>query len=284
MASPIPPSWVEEKLAPDGRLEDGCHPAEAQALQDYILGTATVEQAAYAITRPVATSAEPGAHLHRLWGLLTDALVEWPTAEETTSAVIQLMAAIEHLPDESHLSDQARVSLHHGPLWKGLPGFGHQWSDEHKRGDWRGQQQIILTEDRPSLRAKLVKIARIEAQMVTASVGGIPLDWGYECISQAVERSDAVLDLEIPMAAEWFRVAGRLIYEGAVRGERSWALETMQDLWTGTKEMSLARWEFWEGRLRTLAERDETGDVQDAAEEALRAMEVAKKQQNVNGV
>ncbi|KAL1983252.1 hypothetical protein VTN96DRAFT_350 [Rasamsonia emersonii] len=281
MAS-ISPAWFKEKLAPDGCVEDGCHPDEAQALQEYIEGKTTAEQAAYTITRPVATSAEPGDNLHRLWGLLTDALVEWPSAEET-SALIQLMAAIEHLPEESHLTDRARASLHHGPPWNGLPGFGHQWSDEHKRGDWRrtiSEQQQITTSERAALRAKVVKIASIEAQMVAAGVGGIPLDWGYECISEALERSDAVLDFEIPMAAEWFKVAGRLIYEGAVHGERSWALEKRQDLWKGQKEMSLVRWEFWEGRLQGLAEQNET---RDAAEEALRAMQVAKKEY-VNGV
>ncbi|KAL1962095.1 hypothetical protein VTN77DRAFT_562 [Rasamsonia byssochlamydoides] len=250
----IPSALFEEKLAPEGNVEDGCHPEEAQALQEYDQGKITAEEAAYAITRPIETAEEPGNHLHRLWGLLTDALVEWPSAK--TPALIRLLDEIEKLPEPTHLTadPRANASLPHGPLWKGLPGFGHQWSDEHKWGEWRNAitRQIDPTE-RNELRSRIVNIAGIEAQVAIASEGRIlPLDWGYECISDALEYSGAVLDFEIPMAAEWFKVAARRIYEGAVKGERSWAFKK-HDLWQG-EEMSLARWSSWESHLQQVVE------------------------------
>jgi hypothetical protein len=48
--------WFTEKLAPDGVLEDGCHPDEANVLKAYIHKYTALLEAAQAITPPTLDS------------------------------------------------------------------------------------------------------------------------------------------------------------------------------------------------------------------------------------
>ena len=58
--------WFAWNIAPDGDIEDGCYPQEAQALKDYLGQDTTSTDAVQAITRPIATATNPKEHLHRL--------------------------------------------------------------------------------------------------------------------------------------------------------------------------------------------------------------------------
>lgn len=101
----------------------------------------------------------------------------------------------------------------------------------------------------------------------------MPLSWGYECLSDALECQDAVLDFEVPAAAVWVKVAGARLKEGAERGERSWALERDGRLWSAGP-MSLERWEFW---MRRFEEIEDVGNgIINAASEGLRGMRTAR--------
>ena len=144
------------------------------------------------------------------------------------------------------------------------------WSDEHKRDDWRNTLAVIDPTNRADLRAEHIRKAEIEARLVVADVGGIPLDWGYDCIAEALERYNAVLDFEIPAAAKWIAIAGNRLYAGAVDGRESWPLARRRDFGKEAKRMSLKRWSFWKERIEEVQQQSEA--TEEAAKAAVRDM------------
>lgn len=272
--------WFSSKLAPDGALEDGCHPQEAQAMKDYLHQKTTAAEAAQAITHRMVTADNPGADLARLWGFLMDSLLELPS--EHIESLAELLEAIENLaePDFKAVDERRRTSE---KLWRGLPGFGNLWADSYQSGSWRKAAAAAAAKGpgRDALRKTHVRKAEIEARLVTAGVGGIPVDWGYEVVADALESGNALLDFEVPAAARWLVFCGQRFRQGAEDGEESWALKPhatassmtpSRDLWRASPDqaMSLDRWSSWEGRLREL--QSGQGIVRDAATTALGAM------------
>lgn len=59
----------------------------------------------------------------------------------------------------------------------------------------------------------------------------VSIDWAYKTVADALKASGAVLDLEVPPAAEWLTMLGARVHAGAVRGELSWGLAGQRDLW-----------------------------------------------------
>ncbi|KAA6406615.1 MAG: hypothetical protein FRX48_09547 [Lasallia pustulata] len=144
------------------------------------------------------------------------------------------------------------------------------WADEHKPDDWRRTLAGSDPTKGAQLRAQHVRKAEIEAQLAVADVGDIPLDWGYDCIADALESYNTVLDFEIPAAAKWIAIAGKRLHAGAVGGKESWALERQRDCGKECKLMNLERWSFWEERLKELFQQSEA--TQDAANSAIHEM------------
>lgn len=249
-------AWFSHRLAPDGDIEDGCHPDEAQALKDYFAEKTTVIQAAHAITKPIVLSSNPNNDLPQLWALLMDALIELPS--QYTQPLIQLIQAIEELP-KPDISNVEKDKLPvHGRLWRSLPGFGHQWADEGASYNWRlrlDQMEDISEIERNQLLERHVKRAKIEARLAVAGLADIPLDWGYECVADALERSEALLDFEVPAACQWLTVARDRFRADAGLGATSWALEKKRDLWKSQTDgkMTSERWQFWVNRLEALS-------------------------------
>lgn len=250
-------AWFLHQLAPDGSTEDGCHPDEAQALKDYLSQNLTPEQASHAITVPIITSLTPNSDLPRLWGLLSNALVDLPPRH--TKPLVELIRAIEALPppDMSAVPEDQRPA--HGDLWSGLPGFGHQWADETASYQWRwtarGKEGPRLGDlsaaDVSALQARHARRQEVEALLAVEGLAGIPVDWGYECVADALERSDAAVDFEVVGACQWLRVAGSRMRQDADRGVTSWGLDKERDLFkTGERgHMTRERWQFWVDRL-----------------------------------
>lgn len=172
--------------------------------------------------------------------------------ETQITPVIQLLDAIQHLPEPDLTGRRTEDTPVDGHLWQGLPGFGHMWADEHKRGHWHDALAAEKGAGRTEMRSVHVRKANVEARLMIAGVGGIPLDWGYECIADALERQDAVVDFEVPAAAEWIAVAGDQLYAGVQTGCKSWALESRRDFGREAAVMTLERWLFWEQRLEEL--------------------------------
>ncbi|KAI8166263.1 hypothetical protein K4K49_013232 [Colletotrichum sp. SAR 10_70] len=279
-------NWFSSKLAPDGDIEDGCHPQEAQAMKDYLHQKTNAAEAAQAITNPVATAENPGEDLVRLWGFLMDSLVELPA--EHIEALVELLKAIENLsePDFKALDESKRPSE---KLWKGLPGFGNLWADSYQSGSWRKAATAAKGPERDVLRDAHVRKAEIEARLVAAEIGAIPIDWGYEVVADALESSNALLDFEVAAAAKWLVICGQRFRKGAEDGEESWALKPHVTTSTITpsrdlskaswdQKLSLERWSWWEGRLREL--QGEKGVVQEAATTALGAMSKISRAQS----
>ncbi len=265
-------SWFIWHMNPDGNKEDGCHPQEAAALKEYLQSAnPNAEEAARAIIVPVENESDPIDNCHRLWSLLMDALNDLP---EHRIKLITLLQAIQKLPP-AHPKQGERRSIVN---WHGLPGFGHLWSDCHINDNWRSSMHEWAPEQCEAVRSDYQKQAEIEAQLVVGKVGEIPLEWGYECISNALERSDAALDFEIPAAAEWFLNAGRTICDGDDGGEGGWALKQKNDLWKGSEGWSPERREYWEERMKEIGGMDGLRqDTRDAAKKAIEAIKAVEK-------
>ena len=242
--------WFAWHIAPDGDIEDGCHPQEAQALKEYLRQDTTPTDAAQAITRPIATATNPREHLYRLWGLPIDALLELP--QDHTDALLALLQAIQDLPNPASLLNAA-----HEGVWKHLLGFGNLWSDLYLTYTWCANFPSPSDLNRATFRDEHIRRANVVACLFKADLAGIPLDRGYEVVADALESRNAVLDFGIPAAAEWFVVCGKRFMEGARREERRWALTgscngLLRDMWRVSQDdvMDLGRWEFWKERLR----------------------------------
>jgi hypothetical protein len=272
--------WFTYMLAPDGEVEDGCHPEEAQAMKGYLLQCTTAHDAARAITRPVVTADNPREDIVRLWSFLMDALVELPL--EYVGPLIALIRAIENLPRPNFEA----VKKENRPdeiLWKGLPGFANLWSDSYQSGSWREMAKATEAPERDELRAEHVRKAEVEARLVAEGLGDIPIGWGYEVVADALESSNALLDFDVPAATAWLVLCGQRFRQGAETGEETWALKPhitrlstvpSRDLSRALSDqaMSLERWLLWEERLKEL--QTKPGVVWDAATTALEAMRV----------
>lgn len=246
--------WFAHQLNPDGDIEDGVHPDEAQALKKLLQKELTPQEAAIEITKPIQKSSDPNTDLARLWGFLADALIELPS--DNLSLLLRLLQAIESLPEPdftSTVTDKSNLPAH-GTLWRKLPGFGHHYADTYQSyqyKDWRRKTTDINVNE---IRALQVKKAHVEAQLVVSEIGGIPIDWGYESVTDALEQNidDGIaLDVDASAAAKWLEVAGERFRAGAAKGEESWALRRRRDLWEG-KVMTWERWDFWQRRLEEL--------------------------------
>ncbi|CAG8007333.1 unnamed protein product [Penicillium salamii] len=280
-------AWFNQHTAPmDGEEETGAHPHQAAALKAYLKGESKPSETAVAMTRPhdsLRPAEERPSLFHisgaqvghkyafpdpndmdrlrrllektdlrdRVLGIIEDALFELP--ESHTPALVELLKELSQLPDEEHGE----------PVWRNLVSFGHSWSDKWKQSHWR---EALATRD-PATRAKRrkahVHLAFVEASCAMAAPGPnaedglLPLSWGYECISEALECQDAMWDFEVPAAVVWIKIAGERLREGARKGEKCWALERKGRLWAAGP-MSMDRWNFW---LKRLEQIEEIGNV-----------------------
>jgi hypothetical protein len=275
--------WFSDKVAPEGKVEDGCHPQEAKALRDFLHRRTTANEAAQAITQPIENADNPREDLARLFAFTMDALLELPS--EHTKSLITLLKAIEARPepDFATIEESKRPSE---KLWKGLLGFGHLWSDLHQSSSWRSNAKVTDGAEREALRGAHVRKAEIEARLVTTNLASIPIDWGYEVVADALESSNAILDFEVPAAAEWLVLCGLVFRQGAEQNYRSWALKPhitsspnapLRDLWKAPSNqvMNLERWALWKERLRVL--QVEKGAIGDSAKVAYEAMHKENK-------
>ncbi|UNI25018.1 hypothetical protein JDV02_010726 [Purpureocillium takamizusanense] len=259
--SPADDAWFASQTAPvDGEEKTGAHPHQVEALRRYLDGQTTSNETAAAITKPSPDDAsEAKADLRdRVFGLMENALFQLPQSH--TAALVALLKDIDAQDGQEEAEDGA------APLWKGLKSFGDSWSDSWKQAHWR---KALSTRD-PATRGRRrdahVRRAVVEATCAVAGSsaekkeeatnsaedGLLPLSWGYECISDALESRDGVVwDFEVPAAAVWLRIARARLLQGAKKGETSWALEREGRLWA-PGPMSEERWNFWMERMEEM--------------------------------
>ena len=268
-------AWFTSKLLPDGSPEDGCHPQEAAALKGYIHSTTiTADAAARNITLPVTNEphtvrkGQCSENLYRLWNLIIDGLTDLP---EHRNKIIELLQAIQKLPvsNPNHEENEIR--------WAHLPEFGKLWADLSVSNNWRSNVGKWASEQREGVRQCFIREAPIEAQLVVADISGISISYGLGCMCDALERSDAVLDFEVPATKEWLEIAVDRIFEGS-DGVRAGYLRE-RDLWKYTEgEGRKERWNFWKRRLQSMAEIEElTPETREAAKKAIEAMQAVAK-------
>jgi hypothetical protein len=254
--------WFNTQLPSDDRPPGDCYAEGLEPLKAYLRGETTASDAAKAFILPFeATDSHDQADvLPNIFGLLEDALMQLPS--EHTDHLLELLVAIEDLPGY-HMIDYQRVCPLQNtvPLWKGLGSFGNMWSDGSQATGVLGWEINDIPEGpmRDGLRKEHVKRAWIEAKMVMKGVGEIPMGWGYETIVNALERERAVLDCEVPAAAEWFVICHKLMLEDVEKGEKPYALKGQTISW----ERILS----WQKRLETL--QAQFGIVEQAATKAL---------------
>ena len=270
-------AWFTWHTAPDGDPEDGCDPQEAAALKDYIhSATVSPETAARRITLPVTNEPETvrkgqsSDNLYRLWSLIIDALSDLP---EHRPKVVKLLQAIQKLPTpdrKDYDAKQRQIS------WAELPNFASLWSDLKVSNNWRIGMIKWTPEQREDVRQDYIKQATIDAKLVVANISGVSISWGLECLCDTLERSDAVLDFEVPAANEWLEIAGDRIFE-ASDGERIGSLRE-RELWKPEGEGSKQRWCMWKRRLQSMADNEEHGlETREAAKKAIEAMNAVAK-------
>jgi hypothetical protein len=84
-------AWFDSKMAyttKELQNGDGCHPDEAQALSDYLRSVIPCNEASKRITAAILNEKDPPEELYRLWGLLSEAMVE--LGEEARDKTIDL--------------------------------------------------------------------------------------------------------------------------------------------------------------------------------------------------
>jgi hypothetical protein len=258
--------WFANKPDPNGDASDECLLEQSDALKDYLHGHKDASEAAQVLTHATATSNSPKDEVSRLYVFLLDTLVGLPS--EHIIALLDLLRAIEDQPEPKFISilDAQRLDM---KLWKGLPGFATLWSDVgYRSGSWKMDAEATTGAKRDNLRVEHVRKAHAEAQLSLRGLAGVPIGWGYEVVDDAL-GDEALLDFEVPAAAEWFETCGSRFRQGAENEEKSYVFEG---------GMSMQRWDKWEKRLKEL--REDEGVVGRAATKALEAMHKAYKEKS----
>lgn len=213
-------TWFNERIAhtpEDLQNGDGCHPDEAQALSDYFNNSITSKEAAKRITAPVLNEPKPADKTHRLWALLSDAMVELD--EEARLKTLDLLSQIRDLPSGPNIQ------------WSELPGLGAMWDDLwrlhlHGPDPWEKSSASFDEETVKSLRQIHEAIGRAESEML---IRGFNMVTGA-CIAYKVLdltlSNRAGLDIFMSEIFARLDVAGRMLKDKAMSEDgltESWA-------------------------------------------------------------
>jgi hypothetical protein len=188
---------------------DGCHPDEAQALNDYLNGSISVEEAARKITAPILNESDPLEELYRLWSLLSEGMVELST--EDRLKIIDLSTHIEALPSA------------HGIQWADLPGFGSMWDTLnrlhlHGSDSWERSFGSFEKEQVDDLRNTFAATGYAEADMFLRDI--VPAGWGYAVLNLACSGRPG-LDVFVSEIFAWLDTAGEKLKEEKARSEKT---------------------------------------------------------------
>jgi len=171
--------WINSQVAVDDQalaVGDGCHHEEAKALDGYLSDNLAVQEAAERIVSAILEEADPASELYRVWGLLSDALVE---LTDDCQKILELLAAMQSLASDACID------------WSQLAGFGAVWSDLnrlHLHGPDPWEKQSWTGDRRAELCHHFKTVGRIEAEMFLRGLGGVAADWGYEVINLVCSR------------------------------------------------------------------------------------------------
>jgi hypothetical protein len=191
-----PSAWFDSKMAytaDEMYAGNGCHPDEAQALSDYLRGHLTKFEAAQRITAAIVSEKSPSQATYRLWGLLSEALVE--LSDEDRHKTLDLLEAIRTLSPAIDID------------WAELPGFGNMWYDLY-RFRIQGGCGIIVSDpkDEVVLRKECEATGRAEAEMLLRGLDVANEQWGFEVVN-LVCSDGPELEIMISEVFAWLDVA-----------------------------------------------------------------------------
>jgi hypothetical protein len=204
-------AWFDSQTAPnsDAMLAgDGCHPDETQALSDYLNGSVSAGETATRITAPILKDSSPSKRLSRLWGLLSDGMVELNSDDRCK--ILELLPHIGSLPPQS------------GIEWAEFRGFGSMWDSLnrlhlHGSDSWERSVGSLGREEIDELRQTFVAVGHAEAGMYLRDI--VPESWGYEVLNLAC--SDRLgLEIFVSEIFAWLDTAGGKLKEEMARSEK----------------------------------------------------------------
>ena len=256
----------------------------------YLDGYISPNEAALALTRRFYDDDEPRQAAASLWALLEDAIIELSSGTleirlHNLLHVIRQLPPIWGWPCPSSLRryypDARRNPNLGGKIivvdFDSLDDFWGSYACEHRvydmREHWRegppasGYDRSIY--DKPNWREELIRkhIQTCDALAKLARVGFGGAELGYQNVSNALEDSDAVLDVEIPGMEQWLRIIGHDMYQGEHNPDFR-AMPPENNLWGEGREMTVRRWTFWKQRLREIYEM--VADIKDETRESVK--------------
>lgn len=233
-------TWFEGKIADTleaARNGDGCHPDEANALNDYLTGLVSARETARIITAPILVEKDPPQYLFRLWSQISEAMVELD--EDDRRKIIDLLSRIKDLKPMT------------GVAWAELKGFASMWFDLYRlhmhgsglRGGW--SRDVDSFESFHSAMAQEYEtVGRAEAGMFLQ--GLILRCWGYEVLN-LVHREQPELGIYISQIFGWL--------DTAIDELKKYAMASPTiELYNNTENTLANHWATWKGALLRLCE------------------------------
>ncbi|KAI4628470.1 hypothetical protein J4E83_003020 [Alternaria metachromatica] len=295
----VSPAWFErQKQRPveshDPSLRDWLA-TEVDALKAYHDGHITADEAALSMTHPLSTSPVPALggyadHLlavDNLWGVIIDALMEWPSTR--VPEIFTLLDAIAKAPGKIH-KGEALNHVGEQLTWAKFPYFGMAW-DESTGADIQPGQICRQYSDATLLalaRKSYLKGKDIEAQLVAKHV--LKMDEAMikliiRALEKEIDQSDEQLatdeataydqiklDFHIPAVSFMLKYNGRKIYDKVVtKGLGDWSRGQIPDE-AREFQNGAERWSFWRRRLEELSQGDFDDEVKAAAQASLEYM------------
>lgn len=95
------------------------------------------------------------------------------------------------------------------------------WSDSYQLGTWKKNVKDTNGQEHDRLRNEHVRKADVEERLFNADLAGIPIDWGYEAVADALESRTALLDFEVLAVTGWLVICGHTFRQGAEKSEKS---------------------------------------------------------------
>ncbi|KAE8327775.1 hypothetical protein BDV39DRAFT_214945 [Aspergillus sergii] len=263
---PVPDEWFEAPIRPYSGISEEHNQMlteELAILRAFYHGVMTVEEAAYAITRPISTSSIPFLDtysdgciaLFMLWRHIVNACEDWPASR--IPDLVAFLSAISKVPDHIHRGE-ATDDEDEGPMgWDILPYFAAEWRDTH----WRIPMDIL--NDYPDTAARLRKrglyIRAQEVEAINYVIWTLEMKPNHDCLEENRHGADyhplafysLELDFQVPAVACWIKHNGKRMYECIARDR----LKGNPDVPTVRMHFGehIERWAFWKKRLREIA-------------------------------
>ncbi|KAK8069260.1 hypothetical protein PG994_005876 [Apiospora phragmitis] len=214
---------------------------EANAISALLLDSLEYDETArhfIADCTAARTPSEARGHLPPMWKLVENIARKYPEHHKKAPQLVGLLDSVHGLPDLV-IRDETAVK------WSDLPFLVEGWDQIYNRPENQHSEENVFA---IAFIAKLLSaqllprdefLRWVDLDMCTA------LERGPEDPS-ALKKDDLVLlNVNVPIAAQWIQQAGSVIWNC----ESDLGLSKRQDgLWQGNAGFSYGRWKFWKER------------------------------------